>query len=108
MHISRGRAAAGLAAAIAWLCAPAPGEAQYFGRNTGRYETLAFEVLKTEHFDIYYYPQERVAVGHAGRMAERWYARLSRLLGHQLVQRQPIVLYETHAHFRQTNTLGGE
>ena len=40
-------------------------------------------------------------------MAERWYARLSRILGFQLKERQPLVLYASHAHFQQTNTIGG-
>jgi Tol biopolymer transport system component len=106
MPLSRRRALCGLSVLALFL--PAPGEAQSFGRNSVRYETFDFQVLRTEHFDVYYYPEERVAVEQAARMAERWYARLSRLLGHQIVERQPLVLYATHAHFRQTNTLGGE
>jgi Tol biopolymer transport system component len=105
MNVSRGSVLAGLSALL--LCLPVVGEAQYFGRNNVRYETFDFQVLKTQRFDIYYYPQERPAVEQAARMAERWYARLSRLLNHQMVQRQPLVLYETSAHFWQTNTLGG-
>ena len=38
-------------------------------------------------------------------MAERWYARLSRLLRHELSGRQPIILYAAHPHFQQTNAL---
>jgi Tol biopolymer transport system component len=106
MLITRRYALAALSALV--LLVPARGEAQYFGRNNVRYETLEFQVLKTEHFDVYYYPQEKAAVDQAARMAERWYTRLSRLLGHQMVQRQPLVLYATQPHFWQTNTLGGE
>jgi Tol biopolymer transport system component len=106
MYVRRGSALAGLSILI--LCLPSAGQAQYFGRNNVRYETFDFQVLKTERFDIYYYPQERAAVEQAARMAERWYARLSRVLNHQLVQRQPLVLYANNAHFWQTNTLGGE
>jgi hypothetical protein len=40
-------------------------------------------------------------------MAERWYARLSRLLGHTFASRQPIVFYGSHPEFEQTNILGG-
>ena len=62
------------------LCARAApaASAQYFGRNKVQYENFDFQVLKTEHFDIYYYPEERRGVEIAARMAERWYARLSR------------------------------
>jgi hypothetical protein len=51
--------------------------AQYFGQNKVRYETLDFQVLKTEHFDIHYYDEEAAVVPDVGRMAERWYSRLS-------------------------------
>ncbi len=82
--------------------------AQYFGRNKVQYERFDFKVMATEHFDIYYYPEEEAAVRLAARMAERWYARLSNLLQHQLSGRQPLILYAAHPHFQQTNTLDGE
>ena len=102
------RAALAVAAAGLLTAASGPAAAQYFGRNKVRYRTFHFQVLKTAHFDIYYYPEERVAVEQAGRMAERWYARLSRILNHQLSARQPIILYASHPDFEQTNTLEGE
>lgn len=85
---------------IAW---PEVALAQYFGRNKVHYDRLEFRVLRTDHFDIYYYPEEEVATRHAARMAERWYARLARVLDHRFEQRQPLVLYASHPHFRQTN-----
>ncbi|HEY6359583.1 MAG TPA: hypothetical protein VIX63_00695 [Vicinamibacterales bacterium] len=80
-----------------------PAEAQYFGRNKVHYDRLDFRVLQTEHFDIYYYAEEEEATRHAARMAERWYARFSRLLDHTFARRQPLVLYASHPHFAQTN-----
>src|SRR5579871_1271757 len=91
---------------VALLATPA--SAQYFGRNKVQYKNFNFEVLKTEHFDIYYYPQEREGIDIAARLAERWHARLSRVLEHQLRGRQPLVLYASHADFEQTNAIGGE
>ena len=78
-------------------------EAQYFGRNKVHYDRLDFRVLQTEHFDIYYYAEEEHATRHAARMAERWYARFSKLFDHTFAQRQPLVLYASHPHFSQTN-----
>ena len=78
-------------------------QAQYFGQNKVQYEKFDFKVMATEHFDIYYYPEEQQAVELAARMAERWYARLSRVLRHELSSRQPIILYAAHPHFQQTN-----
>src|SRR5262249_2308695 len=78
-------------------------KAQYFGRNKVHYERLDFRVLQPEHFDVYYYEEEEQAVRHAARMAERWYARFSRLFDHTFTARQPLVLYASHPHFSQTN-----
>jgi Tol biopolymer transport system component len=82
-------------------------EAQYFGRNKVQYEDFSFQVLETEHFDIYYYAEEELAIEYAALMAERWYARLSRLLNHKLSGRQALILYAAHPHFQQTNALQG-
>jgi hypothetical protein len=90
------------------LLVAAPAHAQYFGTNKVQYEQFDFQVLKTDHFDIYYYPEEEPAVQLAARMAERWYERLSTLLHHQLSSRQPVILYAAHPHFQQTNALPGE
>lgn len=90
------------------LMLPAPADAQYFGRNKVQYKQFDFQVLHTEHFDIYYYPEERDGVELAARMAERWHARLQRVLAHDLRGRQPLVLYASHVDFEQTNTIPGE
>jgi Tol biopolymer transport system component len=102
------RLVCGALLALGLTVAGRPVEAQYFGRNKVQYETFDFRVLQTEHFDIYYYPEMRQAALLAGRMAERWYARLSRLLGHELGSRQPLIMYANHPHFEQTNALSGE
>src|SRR3954454_7657683 len=77
------------------IAAPAMVSAQedYFGRNKVQYHDFDFKILKTEHFDIYYYQEEEAAAQLASRMAERWYARISQVLGHQLRGRQPLILY---------------
>ncbi len=41
-------------------------------------------------------------------MAERWHARLGRVLEHQLRGRQPLVLSASHPDFEQTNAIGGD
>jgi Tol biopolymer transport system component len=80
----------------------------YFGKNKVQYREFDFKVLKTDHFDIYYYPEEEQAAQMASRMAERWYTRLSQLLNHQLSTRQPLILYASGSDFRQTNAVEGE
>ena len=89
------------------VCTASPAAAQYFGRNKVEYENFDFQVLATEHFDIYYYPQEAGAARMAARLAERWYSRLSTLLNHRFDRRQPLVLYGSQAEFAQTNVVAG-
>ncbi len=84
-----------------------PASAQYFGRNKVQYEDFDFRILETPHFDIYYYPAEQEAVNRAAELAERWYARLSTTLDHQLRERQSIVLYASASHFAQTTIIPG-
>jgi hypothetical protein len=93
MNRARLRASVLVGTITAVLCgAGAPASAQYFGQNKVQYKTFDFEVLKTEHFDIHYYPQEEAGVALAARMAERWNARLTQLLNHTLSSRQPLIL----------------
>ena len=82
--------------------------AQYYGRNKVQYRTFDHKVMETEHFDVYFYPEMEDAALQAARMAERWYARYSRLLRHDLEGRQPLILYASPTHFQQTTTISGE
>jgi hypothetical protein len=93
------------AAGAATAAAPAAAQ-QYFGRNKVQYESFDFRILRTQHFDIYYYPAESLAAADAGRMAERWYERHARTLRFAF-QRTPIILYADHPDFQQTNVIGG-
>src|SRR6266850_29867 len=82
-----------------------PAAAQYFGQNKVQYRSFNFQSIRTEHFDIYYYPDERGGALDAARMAERAYARLSRILHHQFQGRKPIILYASQSDFQQTNVV---
>ncbi len=106
-RVNERRARAGvvlLSALLVLGVVPATASAQYFGRNKVQYEEFDWREMHTDHFDFYFYPQERVAVEDAGRMGERWYARLSRVFNHQFSGEKPIVLYANHPDFQQTNT----
>ncbi|MCC7009523.1 MAG: PD40 domain-containing protein [Acidobacteria bacterium] len=89
------------------LLAASPARAQSFGQNKVQYGHFDFQVLETPHFDIYFYTRERDAAREVARMAERWYGRLSTVLGAPLIGRQVVVLYASHAEFEQTNVLEG-
>src|SRR5438270_7908174 len=84
-----------------------PAKAQsYFGQNQVQYDQFHWQVKQTEHFLIYYYPEEAQAATDAARMAERAYARLSRILDHQFREKKPIMLFESRNDFGQNNVTG--
>ncbi|MGH9258115.1 MAG: peptidase S9 [Vicinamibacterales bacterium] len=103
---SRVSMSAVLVYAIALTAAP-PASAQYFGRNQVQHKQFEFAVLTTEHFQVHFYPEARDAAEETARMAERWYARLSQILKHDLSGPQPLILYASGPDFRQTNVVSG-
>src|SRR5690606_1819103 len=69
--------------------APREAAAQYFGRNKVRYATFDWHILRTEHFDVYYYP-EMVALAEQGAaIAEAQYAELESRFDFSLTERVP-------------------
>jgi Tol biopolymer transport system component len=84
-----------------------PASGQYFGRQKVQYESFDWRIMETEKFDIHYYPAMQTATTDAARMAERWYARLSRIFQHEF-QKKPIIFYADHPDFQQTNTTWGQ
>src|SRR4029079_8938550 len=101
-------AALTMASAVLASAPPAWAQSDYFGQNKVQYRTFKFKVLKTDHFDIYYYPEEEASARMAARMAERWYTRLSSVFAHELRNRQVVVLYASGSRFRQTNVVEGD
>ena len=95
-------------AALLFAAFPAALSAQYFGRNKVQYGRFDFKIIQTEHFDVYYYPAERPAALDIARLAERSYAKLSKVFSHTFEERKPIIVYASQSDFQQTNTSGGE
>jgi hypothetical protein len=93
---------------LALATAAPPLHAQYFGRNKVQYGKFDWRVLKTEHFDIYFYSGEDAAARQAARMGERWLTRLSTIFNHERSGRQPLILYASPTEFQQTNAVGGD
>ena len=80
-----------------------PIQAQYFGRNKVQYESFDFRVLKTEHFDIYYYPLRKPPQSMRRGWRNGGTPGLSSMLDHELSGRQPLILYASAPEFQQTN-----
>ncbi len=84
----------------------APLEAQGFGQNQVQYDRLRWRVIETEHFLVHYYPEIADVAPDAARMAERSYARLSRLMAHQFREKKPILIFGSSGDFAQSNVFG--
>jgi len=77
----------------------------YFGQNKVQYKDFHWLVYKTKHFDIYFYQGEDSLVRRAGVLAEGSYDSLALDLKHELSRRYPIILYDSHGDFEQTNVV---
>lgn len=102
--MTKARAILTLAAALG-VGAPAKAQ-QYFGQNQVQFDRFKWKIMETDHFLVHYYPEEAIAVTDAARMAERSYARLSRMLNHQFREKKPLVLYRSRGDFAQNNVTG--
>ncbi len=90
---------------LAVLAISSPARAQdYFGRNKVQYENFDWRILKSDHFDNFFYPAESTVVRDAGRMAERWYSRHSDTFRHAF-DRKELVFYADQPDFEQTNVV---
>ncbi len=78
-----------------------------FGKNKVQYKSFKWSVIRTEHFDLYYYKGEREAAMDAAVIAERSYAYLSEILDYNFKKKIPLLLYASHNDFQQTNAIQG-
>ncbi len=83
-----------------------PVQAQYFGRNKPRYEDFDFKVLQTPNFEIYHYLDNPELVEYLANQAEHWYQLHQAALTDTFSQKNPLIIYNNHADFQQTNAVG--
>ena len=89
--------------ALLIVAAALPASAQGFGKNKVTYETFDWQVYRSPHFDIHYYPAVEPFLEQIVSYAESAYVDLSASLDHELRFRVPLVVYKTHGEFLQTN-----
>src|SRR6185295_14146120 len=88
------------------LAAAAPARAQfvpYFGKNKVAYDSFAWRVYKSPHFEVYYYPEFEQHLGRVVSYAESAYQKVSGDLKHEIHFPIPLILYKTHSEFEETN-----
>ncbi|HEX7878945.1 MAG TPA: hypothetical protein VF720_06015 [Candidatus Eisenbacteria bacterium] len=98
-----------LVAPLALLLTPTPAAAQAisFGKNKIRYNNFEWRVRESDHFDLYYYPEEESLAVIALAQAEESYVELSARWGFAVERRIPFIIYASHAAFEQTNLTPG-
>jgi hypothetical protein len=80
----------------------------YYGKNRIRYNDFKWNVYKTDHFEIYYYPEIEAQLERVTSYAESAYQQVSSDLKHDLAFKVPLVLYKTQSEFQQQNIEPGE
>ena len=84
-----------------------PAEAQYFrfGKNKVQYEAPAWSYVQSKHFDVYYYEGGRYLADFTARAAEEAYAEIAELFEHEIADRIPLLVYQSHNDFAVTNAV---
>ncbi len=82
-------------------------QAQYFGRNKPNYEKIDFKVQESPHFRIYEYIGNEQLLEDLTFWSEEWYLAHQRILKDTIKGKNPILFYNDHADFQQTNAIRG-
>lgn len=82
-------------------------QAQYFGKNKPRYQSFDFEVYQTPTFEIYHYLKDKERLDALSQQSELWYRMHQSVLKDTFEQKNPIIFYNDHAAFQQTNAISG-
>lgn len=78
-----------------------------FGRNKVQYSDFDWHILQTEHFQVYYYKEEKELAEIGANYAEEAYKLHEQHFNHSLIDTVPIIFYSSSLHFKQTNTTPG-
>ncbi len=75
----------------------------YFGQNKVQYTDFDWQVLKTDNFDVYFYPEEEQIAQVAAKMAEDSYVHHVEKFNHVIDKKIPLIIYSSPTFFYQTN-----
>ncbi len=78
----------------------------FFGKNRVQYEKFDWRFIETDHFDIYYYDARNYHLAQfTAETVESSLKQLNEDIGDQLTARIPVIIYDSHADFSQTNVV---
>ena len=81
------------------------GQTTDFGKNKVQYKKFNWYFIQSDHFDIYFSEGGNHLADFAASAAESAYASTSKSLRYQIVNRIPLVIYNSHNEFQQTNVI---
>jgi len=82
---------------------PASVFSQGFGKNKIQYQSRRWQYIQSEHYDVYFYEEGLAAAKFTAAVAESSYHQISRLLNFEMKARTPILVYNSHNDFEETN-----
>ena len=78
----------------------------FFGKNRVQYENFEWRFIETDHFDIYYYDQKNYHLAQfTAESVESALKQLNEDFDEQLTNRIPVIIYDSHSDFSQTNVV---
>jgi Tol biopolymer transport system component len=77
--------------------------APFYGKNKVKYDKHNWQVYRSPHFEVYYYPEFEPELGRLVSYAESAYEKVSNDLKHEISFAIPLILYKTFSEFAQTN-----
>lgn len=78
---------------------------QGFGKNKVRYKNFDWHIIESEHLELHYEPEFQELAETAVGYLEEAYVHISEILRHELSHKPPIVIYQSHYEFEQTNII---
>lgn len=85
---------------------PAPAGAQfipYYGKNKVKYDKFDWQIYKSPHFEVFYYPAFEQHLARLTSYLESAYQKVSSDLKHEIPFSIPVIFYKTHSEFEETN-----
>ena len=86
----------------------ASAQGEYFGQNKTRNRTNEFKVLRSNHFDLYYYLTDKTLADELLRNSEHWYKNHQEIFKMSFITPNPLIVYNAHPDFQETTVIGSQ
>ncbi len=76
-----------------------------FGKNKVQYQEFSWKYIQTSHFDIYFHSNNKLLANFTAHIAEQALESIQKALKFRVSRRIPIIVYNSHNQFQQTNVI---